>query len=204
MQQRQTVIFGSIIAVLLGLALFAGAVWAEIIPAPVNIELKVPEPEESPALTQPCPPEGAHPVPFEEIAVNVLNSTKTGGLGARTAEEIGSHGVNVESVGNASDLYLGSAKILVGVEYLEIAYTVADLIPESQIVVDARTESIVDIVLGSGFTDVRPEDELRLAPEEPIPAPTGCVPVESLTGGPAQEEGDTAQGDDEAAEAGED
>src|SRR5699024_5912899 len=120
MQQRQTVIFGTIVAVLLASALFAGAVWAEIIPAPLNIELKTPEPEESPVVSQPCPPEDALPVPFDEITVNVLNSTKTSGLGGRTAEDIRSHGVTVETVDNATELYLGSAKILVGAEYLDV------------------------------------------------------------------------------------
>lgn len=180
MQQRQTVIFGTIIAILLGAALFAGAVWAGIVPAPVNIQVKEPEAQEASMATQPCPPPDAHPVDFEDITVNVLNSTSTSGLGARTADAIREHGLNVESVDNASDLYLGSAKILVGVEYIDIAYTVGDLIPDSQIVVDARTESLVDIILGSGFTEVNSQDELSLDPKEPIPAPEGCVDAEDL------------------------
>lgn len=179
MQQRQTVIFGSVVAVLLGSALFAGAVWAEIIPPPFELELKSSEPTEPPVVTQPCPPEGATPVEFSEISVNVLNSTKTSGLGARTAEDIQAFGVNVETVDNATDLYLGSAKILVGPEYLDVGYTVADLIPDAQIVIDTRTEPFVDIVLGSGFSEVRSEDDLLLAADEPIPAPEGCVPAES-------------------------
>ncbi len=196
MQQRQTVIFGSIIAVLLGAALFAGAVWAEIIPAPIELELKAPEATEAPVATQPCPPEDAMPVPFDEITVNVLNSTKTGGLGARTAEDIRAFGVNVETIDNASDLYLGSAKVLVGVEYVDMAYTVADLIPDAQIVIDTRNEGVVDIILGSGFTDVRGEDELLLNPEEPIPAPSGCVPVAD----PEGDAEDPADSGDEGAE----
>ena len=182
MQQRQTVIFGSITAVLLGSALFAGAVWAEIVPPPFELEVKSSEPTEPPAVTQPCPPEGATAVALGEISVNVMNSTETSGLGARTAEEIAALGVNVEAIDNASDLYLGSAKVLVGPEYLDVGYTVADLIPDSQIVIDTRTEPIVDIVLGSGFSEVRSEGDLLLAPDEPIPAPDSCVPAETEAG----------------------
>lgn len=180
MQQRQTVIFGSIIAVLLGVALFAGAVWAEIVPAPFTIEMKSPEPEAEPVVTQPCPPEGAFPVPLGEVSVNVLNSTETSGLGARTAESLAAHGLTVESVGNASDRYLGTAKVLAGVEYLDVAYTVADLIPGSQVVYDVRTEAIVDVVIGVDFSEINSEEERQLDPEEPIPAPSGCMVIEGL------------------------
>src|SRR5699024_413174 len=34
-------------------------------------------------------------------------------------------------------------------------------------------------VLGSGFSEVRSEGDLLLAPDEPIPAPDGCVPAET-------------------------
>lgn len=189
MQQRQTVIFGTIIAILLAVALFSGAVWAGIVPAPISIDLKEPEAQEPATVTQPCPPEDAHPVDYEEITVNILNSTSTSGLGARTADAIREHGLNVETVDNASDLYLGSAKILVGPEYLDIAYTVADLIPDSQIQVDARTESLVDIILGSGFTEVNGSDDLTLDPKAPIPAPSGCVDPEELEDSNESDEG---------------
>lgn len=177
LQQRQTAIFGSIIAVLLGVAVFAGGVWAEIIPAPLEIELKSPAPEVVPTVSQPCPPEDAMPVAFEDITANVLNSTKTTGLGARTASDLRELGITVETIGNASEQYLGSAKILVGADDLNIAYTVADIFPDSQIVVDARTEDFVDVILGSGFTDIRSSDEFKLDPDQPIPAPEGCIPV---------------------------
>lgn len=180
MQQRQTVIFGSIIAVLLGIALFAGAVWAQIVPAPFNIEMKSPEPEVTPVVTQPCPPEGALPVPLGEITVNVLNSTETSGLGARTAESLAAHGLTVASVGNASDRYLGTAKVLAGVEFLDVAYTVADLIPDAQVVYDVRTEAIVDVVLGADFAAIGTEEERELDPDEPIPAPPGCMVIEGI------------------------
>lgn len=177
LQQRQTVIFGSIIAVLLGTVLFAGVVWAGIVPSPIDVELNTPEEVEAPRVTQPCPPEGATPVPFEEISVNVLNSTNTSGLGARTGDALRNLGLTVETIGNASDTYLGSAKILVGPEYVEYAYTVAGLISDAQIVIDTRTEAFVDVVLGSGFTEVRSSEDFALDPDEPIPAPAGCMPL---------------------------
>lgn len=210
LQQRQTVIFGSIIAVLLGVALFAGAVWAEIVPAPFTVELKTPEPEETPVVSQPCPPADALPVPMADITVNVMNSTQTVGLGARTADGIREHGVNVETIGNASELYLGAAKVLTGVEHLDAAYTVADMIPEAQIVLDARTEAIIDVVLGSGFTAVHTADELRLAPDEVIPAPANCIPIEQYiddgadpVGEAEDDDGDGDDGDDGDGEPGE-
>lgn len=196
LQQRQTVIFGSIITVLLGAAVFAGGVWAEIIPSPLQVELKTPEPQVAPVVTQPCPPEGAMPVPFDDISVKVLNSTDTSGLGARTAEEMGSFGVQIDTIANASDLYLGSAKILVGVEYLDYGYTVADLIPDAQVSIDTRTEAIVDVVLGAGFIGVKGEDELALDPEQPIPAPSGCIVVDSGTGGEDVDEDTSEDGDE--------
>lgn len=192
MQQRQTVIFGSIIAVLLGVALFAGAIWAELIPAPLNIEVKAPEAERATVADQPCPPEGAVPVPFEDIDVNILNSTQTSGLGARTAEAVREFGANVGSVGNASGLYLGSAKIVTGFDSLAEAYTIADLISEAVIDIDERTEEVVDIVIGSSFTSLREAEDLVLVPEEAIPAPEGCIVV----AGTSAEEGASPESDD--------
>src|SRR5690606_2527668 len=63
LQQRQTVIFGSLIAGLLVIGLGAGAVWAGILPAPISIPIQSPEPDDL-APPAPCPPEGALPVPM--------------------------------------------------------------------------------------------------------------------------------------------
>lgn len=177
MQQRQTVIFGSIIAILLGAALFGGAVWSGLVPSPINIEFKSPEDDRPPPPDQPCPPEGSMPVAFEDLSVNILNSTQTAGLGARSADDVREHGIKVESVGNAGELYLGSAKIVTGFDTLAEAYTVADLVADSVIYIDERTEDVIDIVLGSSFTDIRKTDELQLVQGEPIPAPEGCIVV---------------------------
>ncbi len=186
LQQRQTVIFGTIISVLLALGLFAGAVWAGILPSPISIPIHEPLDQAPAALPVPCPPPETPPPPYDQITVNIYNSTSTAGLGAQTSRSLETTGVQIGEVGNADALYYGSALITVGIEGIPEAYALSALIPDSQIKVVDREGTEADLTIGAAYDGLASAEEITLDPELPIPAPDGCYSPE-----PGQLEPDT-------------
>ncbi|TDE89209.1 LytR family transcriptional regulator [Occultella glacieicola] len=182
LQQRQTVVFGALIAALLVIALTAGAMWVGILPTPVNIPINSPEPTEATAPPGPCPPEGQTYVNFAEITTNVLNGTSRAGLAGTTAAELQARGIVVASQANAESSYAGVVRLVAGPTGLGQAYSVALLFPESTIVLDERADATVDVVLGGTFEMLLPADEVLLDPTVVIPAPQGCEPLPTATG----------------------
>lgn len=185
MQQRQTVIFGTLVTVLLVAGLLGGAVWSGVLPSPIDIEINSGAPEATPApVAPPCPPEGALPVPYSEISANVLNGTETQGLAAGTAATLRSYGIQTGREQNGQR-YEGVARLTAGPLGVASAYTLAALFSSAEIVLDAREDATVDVLLGMAFEDVLPLEQVALDPEAPIPPPADCRPVET----PAEDEG---------------
>ncbi|QOR71299.1 LytR C-terminal domain-containing protein [Ruania alkalisoli] len=176
LQQRQTVIFGTLILAMLLIGLGAGAVWVGVLPSPFNVAISSPEPTET-ADAGPCPPADATYVPLGEISANVLNGTSESGLAARTSGELGERGIAVSRTANASSPFAGTARIISGQDGLAAAFTTAVLFPGAVIDVDDRSDQTVDIVLGATFETLRSADEIDIDPELEIPAPQGCTPL---------------------------
>lgn len=179
MQQRQTVVFGVLVTALLVVGLVGGAVWSGVLPSPIDVPINSGPPAATPApVVPPCPPEGATPVPYSEISVNVLNGTETQGLAASTAASLRSNGIQTGREQNGQP-YGGVARLTAGPLGIASAYTLAPLFSASQIELDAREDATVDILLGNGFEDLVPVETAALDPKEPIPAPAECRPVET-------------------------
>lgn len=204
LQQRQTVIFGSLIAGLLVIGLAAGAIWVGILPAPVNIPIQTPEPEEA-APAAPCPPPDALPVPMDEIAADVLNGTNRAGLAAGTAASLAERGVVIGDEGNSPVRFDGIVRIVSGPSAVANAYTVAAHFPEALIELDGRTEDTLTITVGGEFDGLLPVESVALEDEVPLDPLPGCEPVvldevdegeggEGEEGG--QDEGDDGDGDE--------
>lgn len=175
--ERQAVIFGGLIAILLALALVSLAVWFGAIPAPFDVPLKTPPPAAS-AAPWPCPPEDARPVPYGEITVNVFNGTTRGGLAAATASELANRGLQIGARANDPyGRYSGTTLIRTGQAGLEEAYTVAAIFPDAVIQLDVREDPSIDVTLGTLYDAMRPPGEAQLDPSLPIEAPAGCFTV---------------------------
>ncbi len=185
-QQRQTVIFGSLIAGLLVLGLAGGAIWVGILPAPVSIPIHTPEPDET-VVPPPCPPEGAEPVPLDDIAAHVMNGTNTAGLAATTANALAERGVSIGDEDNALSSYEGVAQVTTGPTGVAAAYTIARHFSEAEIRLDSRAEDTITVVVGSGYSqELVPVDEIpEIDVLEPLP---GCTEVIIDDGG--DEDGD--------------
>ncbi|SEE90459.1 LytR C-terminal domain-containing protein [Ruania alba] len=190
LQQRQTVIFGTLITAMLVIGLAAGAVWVGILPSPVSIAISEPESTET-GDAGPCPPEAATYVPLNEISANVLNGTSRSGLAASTSAELGDRGISVGRQDNAESPFAGVVRIVSGPEGLAAAYTAGVLFTDARIEVDSRTDETIDVILGSAYEALRSADEVDIDPAVEIPVPQGCEPLstpESADTSPSAEE----------------
>ena len=195
LQQRQTVIFGSLIAGLLVIGLAAGAIWAGILPAPVSIPIQSPEPEDA-AAAPPCPPGDALPVPLGEISADVLNGTNRAGLAAGTSASLAERGIVIGDEANAPVRFEGVVRIVTGPTAVAEAYTVAAQFPEALIELDGRAEDILTVTVGEEFDGLLPEDSVELEDEVPLDPLPGCEPVQVVD--------QTDDGEDDEADDGED
>lgn len=178
MQQRQTVIFGTLVAALLFVALLGGAVWSGVLPSPIDVPINSGAPVATPEpVVPPCPPADTPPVAYPDITANVLNGTGEAGLAARTAATLENRGVMIGLLSDGTP-YGGVALVTTGPLGIAAAYTLAGLFSESQIVLDAREDATVDVLIGSAYEGMLAEGEVTLDPEAPIPAPEGCQPPE--------------------------
>lgn len=181
LQQRQTVIFGTLVAALLLVALLGGAVWSGVIPSPVSVPINSGGPAPTAdAIVPPCPPADALPVPYAEISANVLNGTQEQNLAGRTAATLQTYGVQIGQQANGTP-YGGVAQLTVGPLGVASAYTLAAVFSEAQIVLDAREDATVDLLLGDAYEGLIPLEEVALDPAVPIVPPEGCRPIETAS-----------------------
>ncbi|KAE8762479.1 LytR C-terminal domain-containing protein [Georgenia thermotolerans] len=187
LQQRQTVIFGALITVLLVVGLVAGLMWAGAVPAPFKRSFSSASPTEQQIVT-PCPPEGATPVAFSEVLANVFNGTDRGGLAGETGQALGQLGVVVNQQANwPQGAYTGAVQIVVGPLGVTAGYSLARIFPGAVVSLDSsRGDESVDVVLGEKYDKMLAPDQIAaLDPAAPLEAPAGCTPVEAPTQAPA-------------------
>lgn len=185
LQQRQTVVFGTLVAALLVVGLLGGAMWSGVLPSPVNVPINSGGAEAPTAVVPPCPPADTKPVKYTEISANVLNGTETQGLAARTAKSLREFGIQTGHEQNGTE-YGGVVQLTTGPSGIASAYTLAALFTESQIVLDARDDDTVDVLVGTAYEGLIAADDIELNFKKPIPAPEGCREVET---GAAEDDG---------------
>lgn len=178
LHERQAVVFGTLITAMVAAALLGLGVWFGAIPSPFTVPFATPAP---PGSSQPCPPEGAMPVPYAQISVNVLNGTTRSGLAAATGAELGARGLVIASQGNSPTRYADAALVRTGPQGVPQAYTLAAMVPGAIVELDQRQDATVDIVLGAAFDGLLPPEEAALDPEAPLTTPEGCLPIPEPT-----------------------
>ncbi|KGM14118.1 LytR C-terminal domain-containing protein [Cellulomonas bogoriensis] len=180
-QERQAVVFGSIVAGLAVAGLFATAVYTGALDAPfLEREFtRVEDPEPTTVVSAPpCPTEDAAPVPYGDIEIQVLNGTGRTGLAGVTAESLTARGFDVVSTGDFSPQYPGVAQIFFGQESVDAAYTLAAHVPDSVLVLDLRDGTAIDLVVGTAWESLMEEEQVVLAPDEPLEPRGGCISLE--------------------------
>lgn len=176
LQQRQTVIFGLLI---LGLVIAGGFAWLTYtgaIPSPWTREFTYPETEET-STEMACPPEGSYTVEWSQITANVYNSGSRSGLATSVAGSLQPLGVTVTEIGNWDELLITPGQLQAGPNGIIAAYTLRQLFPAMEVMIDSREDASVDVILGHLFTSVGSSEGLVAG--TPITPPAACVPPET-------------------------
>jgi LytR cell envelope-related transcriptional attenuator len=185
MHERQAVIFGVLLAALALAGLGALAVYTGTLGVPFLARgFSTPAPAAG-ITAPPCPPEGAAPVPYAQITVNVLNGSKVPGLAAQTAAALTDRGFVVAKTANSPESVTGTARLVFGAAGVAGAYTLAAQLDKPALALDARADATVDITVGTGYVGLVSADAIKLDPTVPFAAPAGCVPISQITLAPA-------------------
>lgn len=139
--------------------------------------------EPDPVPTSTCP---AGPFEYQDpaaITVNVFNSTRVSGLAGSTANVLAERAFTVGAVDNRDVNREGMTAIVAsGPAGYANAFTLQRTIPNTVYIEDERTDESVDVVLGSGFENLVPTEEVD---EEPgglsCAAPESEAPADSAT-----------------------
>lgn len=178
LHQRQTVLLGVLIVLLLATGFVSWMMWLKVIPSPFARDFSTTPPEETNS-TVACPPEGALTTGYSDITAAVYNSTDRSGLARSVGAALSGVGVNVNQTGNWEEPVLGVGFLRTGVNGLEEAYTLQLAFPGMIVTKDAREDALVDIVLGSDYTAMG--DLTLIASGVPITMPPECVPGAETT-----------------------
>jgi hypothetical protein len=195
MHERQSVIFGVLLAFLALAFVVAAAIYTGNLSMPFFSRAFTAKP--SPTVTrdpQPCPPAGALPVPAGKITVNVYNGTSATGLAKSTGDALTQLGFKVLNETNAIASYTGTARVSFGIQGIAQAYTLAAHVDNPEFQLDTRQDASIDITLGAQFLSLKATDKVLLDPNTPFASPPGCVPYDRLVTAPAATPTATAKG----------
>lgn len=180
LQQRQTVIFGSI-AIVLALLMLVSMLWfSGVLPSPFSREFSS-RPDDAQSNVVPCLPEGTPSVEYSTITVNVYNASNRTGLASSISGQLIEQGITVSEQENWGGAEPGSPVVIYSSQNaLGQAYTVARMFPSAVILLDGTTETeVLDIVLGQSFGEMKPQEELaQLGPGQELTSPEDCVVVD--------------------------
>lgn len=184
-RERQAVVFGVLLGGLAVAALGATAVYTGSLNLPfLSRGFSTPDPTGLAAADSPCPPEGATPVPYGQISVNVFNGTNRIGLAGTTADALASRGFTIASQANASTQgysgYAGTALIQFGSAGVAAAYTLAGQFDSPKLVLDDREDTTVDLVVGSGYSTMVAAADVQLVADQPFAVPAGCIALDQV------------------------
>lgn len=175
-QQRQTVVFGSITALMAVLLLLAMLVWTGIVPFPVKVAFsEKPDPKQ---VVTPCLPDGTTAVDLSTITINYYNSTKRSGIAAEAAQQLGELGVVKASVSNwgSSTTFEKSARIQANAQSIAAAYTIARYIPGAVIQYnpDISGETL-NLILGDKWEKI--SDPTSIDTSAALESAPGCTNI---------------------------
>ncbi|MBF4992662.1 LytR C-terminal domain-containing protein [Arthrobacter gandavensis] len=147
--------------------------------------ISLPQPEARPAVETGCPAGPFLNQPPETVTVNVYNTTATPGLAGKVAEALKTRGFSIGVVGNSTVNREGmTAIILSGPSGESGAFTMQQQIPDTQYIQDDRDDASVDVVIGSGYSDLVPLEQAQAAAPGPISCPwKSSEPTENAEAG---------------------
>jgi hypothetical protein len=133
------------------------------------------------AYPPPCIDHDVLPATPNEVSMRVLNGTSKAGLANAVADALSLRGFSIIETDNA-DMVVGDTQIRFGANATASAYTVAGNFNEPTIILDDRTDGLIDIVIGRTFDDLVEQDLVSTFDRsKPITTPKHCKPVTKIT-----------------------
>ncbi|GAB2460424.1 LytR C-terminal domain-containing protein [Xylanimonas ulmi] len=204
--ERQAVIFGVLVALLLLVGLGALAVYTGAIDAPFARDFTTAAASDD--ATAPClpaiedQPDGALPVPASEVHVRILNASGATGIAKANQTVLEKRGFIIDSVGNYATT-LARNELRFGAQGIVAAYTLAAHFPQIRLVLDAREDATVDLLVGEKYDEPLGVDDVTLASDTPLTNMAGCKPADQLTPLPAPSPEEAEDAGSEPADEGE-
>ncbi|OKL48648.1 LytR C-terminal domain-containing protein [Boudabousia marimammalium] len=173
------VLFIALLVILLSGILFA----TNTIKAPFNPAFKH-GPITPTYFTTPCLPDTTNPVELDKLTVNVYNTTEQSGLAGTVAKQLKERKITVATVSNSSVTVTGAAEIRTSVHSLQEAYTLAEMIPNSVVVLvrtDPKHPRQLSLLLGDDYDQIVEKEAYEgYDPDRFLNSPAECVPVDSI------------------------
>ncbi|MDO5724062.1 MAG: LytR C-terminal domain-containing protein [Flaviflexus sp.] len=180
LQQRQTVIFGTLALIMAVAMLLASAWWTGVLPFPFGQEFTKKEVVAKDVV--PCIVEGTPSVPNSDISVRVYNATNRSGLANSVAGKLKEQGVVIVEEGNWKGTKPQSPTVIyTPSSAIPEAYTLARMFPEVKVFHDPTSSKnqVLDIVLGDNFEGLKSGDDLAtLADGQELTSFEGCQEID--------------------------
>nr|WP_246256448.1 LytR C-terminal domain-containing protein [Isoptericola halotolerans] len=126
-------------------------------------------------------PDGATPLAYDKVRVRIFNAADPRfALAGASAEVLADRGFDVRATGDWPHLVEGYSQIRYGAAGIVQAYTLAAQYEDIDLVLDDRAGRVIDLLVGTGWTEPLDTAEVPLAADQPLENMPGCVPVEDL------------------------
>ncbi|MEG3614709.1 LytR C-terminal domain-containing protein [Isoptericola haloaureus] len=184
--ERQAVVFGLLIALLVVLGLGALAVYTDTIEAPFSEPIHTPSAAAATIEPACLPvnerwPDGAPPMQYNNVNVRVYNAADINfNLAGANADVLTERGFNVRDTGDFTYEIEGRSEIRYGVKGIREAYTLAAQYADVRLVLDDRPGEFVDLLVGQEWREPLPVEEVPLENGEPMANLPGCLPAEEI------------------------
>lgn len=182
-RDRQTVVFTVAIAILavalvISLLVFFGILGKK--PQSANVE-------SSPnyGVSVPCPVAGeagnALAVANSSINVRVLNGTGKSGLADAVTSALAFRGFVTQPASNyPGTQVIKRTQVLFGKNAINEAYTLAAQFNDAILQMDDREDKLIDVVIGSTFSDLNNEKDIHLSTDKALTKIQGCVSADAM------------------------
>jgi hypothetical protein len=184
--ERQAVVFGVIIAFLAVCGIFALAIYSGALTSPISRPFVTPGEAGQESLPVPClpavdgQPDGALPVPYDQVQVRVLNASGEQGVAAAFEEALVARQFTMVAEPDNAPVTIEYSELRFGTPGITAAYTLAAHFSEIRMVLDQRQDATVDLLVGTEFDPPLDADQVTLAADKPLQNVEDCEPAAEI------------------------
>ena len=136
-------------------------------------------------VTAPCAPEDSNGntskyATTSDVTIRVLNGTASSGFAKAVGEALQNRGFTVSEISNYSSTSVERTIIYFGRNAIAQGYTVNSNFKDAIMVMDDRTDKLVDVVLGSSFKNLRSKRYVPTSGADIVDI-KGCKSASSMT-----------------------